>query len=329
MFRFVVYLVMLCISFFTWANSSAPLIVYTYSSFISEWGPGAELKALFEKEYHHKIEFVATGDGVALLNRLRLEGSRSRADVVLGLDNNLIVAAKKANLIQPHRLKPFSKMQIKWWDKYFIPYDFGYFAFVYNKKQIPDPPHSFDELLNWPQPLKIVYADPRTTTTGLGLVTWIEAIYGHNAARVWKKLAQKTLTVTSSWSEAYTLMLQKEADMVLSYDTSPVAHRLNENNFNYDFALFKEGHYKQVEIAGITKTTHNFALAQQFLQFLGSAKAQRLLATHNIMHPVVKIALPPAFMSLKPITKSLDIAPQVVDAKRKEWISLWQNAVSQ
>lgn len=328
MFRFLACAIMLCFSFLTRANSDPTLIVYTYSSFVSEWGPGAELKALFEKKCHCRIEFVAAGDGVSLLNRLKLEGNKSRADVVVGLDNNLIVEAKKANLIQPHHLTPFPGMQIAWWDNYFVPYDFGYFAFVYNKQQVRHPPKSFDELIKSPGHWKIVYADPRTNTTGLGLVVWIESIYGRKAPEVWKKLAKKTLTVTSSWSEAYNLMLQKEADMVLSYDTSPVAHRRN-NNFNYDFALFKEGHYKQIEIAGIAKTAHHFALAQQFLQFLGTPGAQRALALYNIMNPVVKIPLPSVFTDSKHITKSIEIAPEQVYAHRKEWISIWQNAVSQ
>ncbi len=37
-------------------------------------------------------------DGVSLLNRLRMEGKNSKADVVLGLDNNLLDAASKTGL---------------------------------------------------------------------------------------------------------------------------------------------------------------------------------------------------------------------------------------
>ena len=41
---------------------------------------------------------MALEDGVSLLNRLRMEGKNSKADVVLGLDNNLLDAASKTEL---------------------------------------------------------------------------------------------------------------------------------------------------------------------------------------------------------------------------------------
>lgn len=41
---------------------------------------------------------MALEDGVSLLNRLRMEGKNSKADVVLGLDNNLLDAASKTGL---------------------------------------------------------------------------------------------------------------------------------------------------------------------------------------------------------------------------------------
>lgn len=41
---------------------------------------------------------MALEDGVSLLNRLRMEGKNSKADVVLGLDNNLLEAATQTKL---------------------------------------------------------------------------------------------------------------------------------------------------------------------------------------------------------------------------------------
>lgn len=329
MFRVIAFTMTLFFSFSVWSDAKPILTVYTYSSFPSEWGPGREIKARFEKECQCVVHYISFGDGVTILNRLKLEGSKSRADVILGLDNNLVLAAKKANLVQPHHLKPFPNMQLSWWDNDFVPYDFAYFAFVYNKHRIPHPPKNFDELLSKTTPWCIVYSDPRTSTPGLGLVMWIQTIYGDNAPVIWRKLAQKTLTVTSGWTEAYNLMLHDEADLVLSYDTSPVAHMLNEHDFSYDYAPFEEGHYQQIEVAGIAKSSSNFVLAQRFLTFLGTPEVQRLLATRNIMHPVVKINLPSAFNQLKTVKKPLRLSAGTVESNRKKWISLWQNAVSQ
>ena len=39
-------------------------------------------------------------------------------------------------------------MPIKWTDDIFVPYNYGYFAFVYNNKILKNPPLSMDELIN-------------------------------------------------------------------------------------------------------------------------------------------------------------------------------------
>jgi thiamine transport system substrate-binding protein len=74
------------------------LTIYTYESFTSEWGPGPKVKAAFEKTCNCTVNFVSVADGVALLSRLKLEGAGTRADVVLGLDTNLIAEAKETGL---------------------------------------------------------------------------------------------------------------------------------------------------------------------------------------------------------------------------------------
>jgi len=69
------------------------LNVYTYDSFTSEWGPGPQVKTAFEAICDCELKFTTAGDGAALLARLQLEGSHSKADVVLGLDTNLTARA--------------------------------------------------------------------------------------------------------------------------------------------------------------------------------------------------------------------------------------------
>ena len=74
------------------------LTVYTYDSFSADWGPGPAVKKAFEADCGCELKYVALEDGVSLLNRLRMEGKNSKADVVLGLDNNLLDAASKTGL---------------------------------------------------------------------------------------------------------------------------------------------------------------------------------------------------------------------------------------
>src|SRR5436305_12298215 len=76
------------------ASAAETLTIYTYQSFGAEWGPGPKVKAAFEKQCSCTIQWVAITDGVAILNRLKLEGARTTADVVLGLDTNLTAEAR-------------------------------------------------------------------------------------------------------------------------------------------------------------------------------------------------------------------------------------------
>ena len=55
------------------------LTVYTYESFVAEWGPGPKVKEAFEKTCGCTVEWVGVADGVELLTRLKLEGEGTKA----------------------------------------------------------------------------------------------------------------------------------------------------------------------------------------------------------------------------------------------------------
>ena len=312
----------------SWAEKPT-LTVYTYDSFAAEWGPGPQIKKHFEAQCHCELKFVALGDGVSLLNRLRMEGNKSKADIVLGLDNNLIDSAEKTGLFTPAKINTDAlKLPIEWENSIFIPYDYGYFAFIYDSNKIKQPPKSMNALLTSENNWKIIYQDPRTSTPGLGLMLWIEKIYGDNSAEAWQKMAKKTLTVTKGWSEAYGLFLKGEGDFVLSYTASPGYQMLNDNKDNYAAALFDEGHYLQVEVAAKLKNSSQPELADQFLQFMLTPDFQNTLPTTNWMYPVIEVPLPEVYNQLPLPQKSLQFSAQEVAKERQSWTRLWQSAVS-
>lgn len=265
------------------------LTVLTYDSFASEWGPGPAVKTEFEKQCGCELKYVVQEDGVALLNRLRIEGKNSDADVVVGLDNNLLQAAQDTGLFVAHKVETTGlNLPDGWHNATFLPFDYGYFAFVYDKNRLKNPPKSLHELIDGPAPLKIIYEDPRTSTPGLGLMLWVKKIYGDDAPQAWQRLAKKTVTVPKGWSEAYGLFLKGEADMVLSYTTSPAYHIVEEKKDNYAAATFSEGQYLQVEVAGQLAASKHPELAQQFMHFVVSPAFQQAIPTGNWMYPVIK-----------------------------------------
>ncbi|WP_429049654.1 thiamine ABC transporter substrate binding subunit [Aeromonas veronii] len=305
------------------------LTVYTYSSFTAEWGPGPKIKQAFEKACDCTLNLVPLEDGVAILNRLRLEGNHSKADLVLGLDDALISEAKQSGLFAPHPAKLDGiKVPGGWQDDTFVPYDYGYFAFVYDKDKLKQPPKSLKELVERPD-LKVIYQDPRTSTPGQGLMLWMKSVYGDKAPAAWTELAKKTVTVTKGWSEAYGMFLDGEADMVLSYTTSPAYHLIAESKPQYQAAAFEEGHYRQVEVAAKLKSAKQGKLADQFLQFMVSPAFQQEIPTGNWMYPVIVTPLPKGFEQMITVAKPFAFSSDEVATNRKGWIREWLQAVTQ
>ncbi len=313
------------------AAAQEKLTVYTYDSFTADWGPGPVVEKAFEAECGCEIDFISVADGVALLNRLKLEGTGTQADIVLGLDTNLTYEAKETGLFAPHGIS-LDKVDVPggWSDDTFVPYDYGYFAFVYDTEVIDTPPASLKELVEGDPEEKIVIQDPRTSTPGLGLLLWVKAVYGDDAAEAWEKLGKRVLTVTPGWSEAYGLFTSGEAPMVLSYTTSPAYHVIAEDTPRYKAASFSEGHYLQVEVAGITTKGAENPLAAQFLEFMTGPGFQDAIPETNWMFPAGEVSAPlnPAFDELVEPAETLAFDPAEVAGNRQAWVDEWLAVMS-
>ncbi|MFC6672976.1 thiamine ABC transporter substrate binding subunit [Marinobacterium aestuariivivens] len=304
---------------------AADLRVYTYDSFVSEWGPGPQLEQAFEQHCGCDLEFVAVEDGVSILNRLRIEGEGNKADVILGIDDGLMEETRATGLIRPHGVDTSGlRPELDWSDNSFLPFDYGYFAFVYDSTRVEEPVTSLQALIA--SDASVIYQDPRTSTPGQGLMMWVKAVYGDKAADAWQQLAGHTVTVTKGWWEAYSLFLEGDADYVLSYSTSPAYHVVAEQKTRYRAAEFSEGHVAQIELAAVTRTSRNPELAQSFLAFLISPEAQQIIPVTNWMLPVIHgVQLPQVFGDLIRPTR-IGFTPQQMAAERRDWIREWRSA---
>ncbi|ADZ92482.1 thiamine ABC transporter substrate binding subunit [Marinomonas mediterranea] len=312
------------------AVAASTLNVYTYDSFASDWGPGPKIKTKFEAQCDCTLNYVTLDSSVGILSRVQLEGLSSSADVVLGLDLNVMEAAKKTGLLAEHAVDT-SNVNVAggWSDKYFVPFDQGYFAFIYNSEAMAQPPKSLKEVVE-NKDLRVIYQDPRTSTPGLGLLLWMKSVYGDSADQAWETLASHTVTVTKGWYDAYSLFLKGEADVVLSYTTSPAYHVVAEGETKYKAAPASEGFYPQVEVAATLKNAPNKALAQQFMSFILTSEFQNTVATGNWMLPVIDDVneLPEIFSQLQQPTKVLTLPANDVAEHRKAWINEWLNATT-
>lgn len=310
------------------AQDEPVLRVLTYESFVAEWGPGPLIEEAFEETCGCDLQLVGAGDGAALLARARLEGARSEADVILGLDTNLTAAAAETGLFAPHGIDPTGlDLPVEWNDPLFLPYDWGYFAFVHDKS-LENVPGSLRELAE--SDLSVIVQDPRTSTPGLGLVMWAEAAFGDDAGAWWEAMADNILTVTKGWSEAYNLFLEGEADMVLSYTTSPAYHIIAEDDDSKTTAKFAEGHYLQVEVAGKLAGTDQPKLADAFLEFMLTDAFQSVIPTTNWMYPakLPEAGLPEGFEGLVEPDDALLFPADEVAEVREDALATWLAALA-
>jgi len=322
----LIFFTTLFISFSIYAEK---LTVYTYDSFVSEWGPGPIIEKIFEEKHNADVEFVAVDSAATLLNKVILEGDTSKADIVLGLDMNLFDLAEQSELFTSHNINDINNLinlPLKWESDKFVPYNYGYFSFVYNEANLETPPKSMDELINSTN-ARIVIQDPRTSTPGLGLLTWMKALYGDKAGDEWKKLNKKIISVTKGWTDAYyNFFMAGEADMVLSYTTSPAAHIMFEERYDILATTFEEGNYITIEFAGILNNSQNKDLANKFLNFMLSEEFQSVIPSTNIMYPVTNIKdLPEAFDKLN-VPNFIQMDPKEINKNKEKWIDEWLNA---
>ena len=322
----LIFFTTLTISFSIYAEK---LTIYTYDSFVSEWGPGPIIEKIFEEKHNADVQFIAVDSAATLLNKVILEGDTTKADIVLGLDMNLFDLAEQSGLFSSYNIDDINNslnLPLNWESTKFVPYNYGYFSFVYNEANLESPPRSMDELINSTN-ARIVIQDPRTSTPGLGLLTWMKALYGDKAGDEWKKLNKKIISVTKGWTDAYyNFFMAGEADMVLSYTTSPAAHIMFEERYDILATTFEEGNYITIEFAGILNNSKNKDLANRFLNFMLSEEFQSVIPSTNIMYPVTNIKdLPEAFDKLE-VPKFIQMDPKEINKNKEKWIDEWLNA---
>ena len=312
----------------TLVSANKPVLtIYAPDYFVSEWGPGPSIEEAFEKNCACDLKFSA-GD---LIPRLILEGSSTEADIVIGLNTDVTKKARETDLFAPHRQDNQALfLPIKWTDNTFLPFNWSYVSFVYDETKISQPPSSFDELADM-ENVKIVIQDPRSSISGLALVLWVKEVYGDKAEAYWSKLSPNILTVTKGWSEAYGLFTSGEADMVLSFNTSPAYHIAVEEDKTKKAAIFKEGHYAYFELVGKLRNTDQPELANKFMQFVLSAEFQSLIPFTNWSYPAAqdRSEWPEVFSKLPYPEKAYFLNEDRADDMRTKAIEEWRAALSQ
>jgi thiamine transport system substrate-binding protein len=289
------------------AQRTQEVIVYTYDSFMGEWGPGQQIAKDFEAATGFKVTYVNCGDGAQILSKALLEKDNPQSDILLGLDNNLISKARGEKVLSGYKPKNADKIifpalhEALGKDWLLTPFDYSQFTLIYDTESNVPAPASLEDLTKPEYAKKIILMDPRTSTPGLGFAAWTVAVFGDGYAEYWKALKPSILTMSPGWSAGYGLFTQGEAPLVISYMTSPAYHVYADKSKRYKALVFAEGHVQQVEGAGVTKGAINEKGAHAFIDYLISDAAQNVIPLTQWMNPANRnIVLPDCYKQSVP-----------------------------
>lgn len=273
-------------------NPPADLVVYAYSSFTATWGPGPILKKKFEEKCRCRIELRDSEDSRLLIQRVKLEASRKTADVIVGLNqwdveeavDTLGFRSLPSTLVERVE-EPLRSALSKIGP--LIPFDWGVLT-INTKRNSPIAViKSLKESVNYFPAKSLALQDPRTSAPGLSFLFWLVDLWGEDGAfAFFKQLNPKIFTIAPGWSSSYGLFQKNQAQAVFSYVTSPIYHLIEERDSNYLALPFEEGLPIHVELAGVLSSCQHCQRGQEFVEFLLSSEAQKILMEKNFMLPV-------------------------------------------
>lgn len=314
-------------------NDTSSVKIYASGSFISNWGPGPELKNLFETRTGLKISFIEMSDPGITLQKVAFAPDESLGDAVVGMDQfDIVRFSDKVKWKDISALKvPVSNSALNLNEirsselfRSFIPYDWSAVTFVkrtdssYQVSSLPD-------LLKPELKLKVAYEDPRTSSPGLQFLLWVVARHSEDQAiQFLKDLNKQAHSFSPSWSTAYGLFKNKNADMVLSYITSPIYHLVEEKDSNYQALDFKDGIPIQVEFAGVLDSCKNCDAANKFISFIQSQEAQRIIMMKNYMLPMDRQVVEGTAFDTLNVYKLIDFKIPSKEEINK-WLSIWSD----
>lgn len=294
--------------------SKKEVVVYAYDSFAGEWGAAKQIEQKFLEATGLTVQIVNCGDSVEAYTKALAEKDDPWADVILGIDNNLISKARESGLLEAYKPNGADALvagleEELGGDWILTPFDYSHFAIIYDSESGIRKPESLQDLTSSEYHQKIILMDPRSSTPGLGFFAWTVSVFGEGQELIdfWKALRPNVLAMTSGWSEGWGMFENSEAPLVISYTTSPAYNAEYDDNWRDQALIFEQGHVQQVEGLGLIKNAKNPEGAKAFIDFMITEAAQEELLFTQWMYPANKnVALPESYTKAAPVaTKTL------------------------
>lgn len=312
------------------------ITLYTYESLSADYGLLPLIIDQFEEQENLTIEIVSFPDAGSMLNQLIAEKDSPKADVVMGLDNINFPDVVENNLFLAYSPKRAEEIptRLRFDDNFTMtPFDYGYVGFVYDSEATTfEEPISLQDLATNPAYAdKIIIEQPGLSSPGTQLLFWANVALGDEAADAfWTAMADQVLTVAPDWSTAYySMFLNGEAPIVLSYLTSPAYHIDQEDTDRYKAIAIEEGYLEQIEGIGVINGTDAQTKAQAFVDYILSDEVQNQIPTTQWMFPVFgdESRWPAAYQQIITPTEDeiLALDQETIAQNYDTWLSKWNS----
>src|SRR5690625_1619137 len=183
-----------------------PLTVMTHESF----DLSIELVQQFTEETGIVVEFLPAGDAGEVVSRAILTAGRPIADLLFGVDNNLMVRAFEAEIFEPYRSPLLDEVPVQLHldpENRVTPVDVGYVNFNLDlgwfEENDLQPPATLEELTAEEYRGLTIVLDPATSSPGLAFMLTTIARFGEEGwLEYWQDLVENDALVQGGWSDA-------------------------------------------------------------------------------------------------------------------------------
>jgi thiamine transport system substrate-binding protein len=332
------------VSLSSWAWAQDELTVLTHSSF----NVSSEVIEAFTAETGIEVSFVEGGDAGETVNRAILTRDAPLADLLFGVDNNLIARAQAADLFEPYESPLLEGVPERYrFDASgaVTPVTVGFVNFNYDRAWFEaedlEPPADLEVLTDEAYRGLTVVTSPVSSSPGLAfMLTTLDRFGEDGWLTFWAALRDNDLLVTSGWSDAYYTAFSHyggDRPLVLSYATSPAAEvYFAEEPLEAPPTanLFCEGCvYRQIEGVGILRGSERREAAERFIDFMLSRSFQEDIPLNMFVYPAsTEAALPEVFTRFSKVPSEPEVAsvpPEEIEANLDRWLDLWSAVVEQ
>jgi thiamine transport system substrate-binding protein len=309
-----------------------------------------DVLAAFTAETGIEVEILRGGDAVGMVNRAILTAGSPEADVLFGIDQSLLEAAREAELFDPHEAADLDRVDpevVVDPDYRVTPIDRGDVCVNYDRQWFAEAdvavPETLEDLADPAYDGLLVVQNPATSSPGLAFLAGTVEVFGEGGyLDYWDGLVANDVAVEDGWEQAYYGRFsggsgEGDRPLVVSYATSPPVEVVFSEAYEATGELPDEAPtgvladtcIAQVEYAGVLRGTDEPEAAGALVDFLLSEAFQADVALQMYVEPVREgIELPEVFTRFSGEPESvIEIDPVEIGGQRDAWVTSWTEAV--